>query len=159
LDQVELNRRALSQTAASGFSEGADVSTPKGALTYLPVGFVNFMFGPFPWQMRNLRQLLALPDVLLWFGLMPALWRGILEGIRMTRRKSLLLLLPAGFTAVMLSLVIGNFGTAVRERIQVAVIVVPFIALGLARRRTGGAGDGDRDPAARHDELAIPLSL
>lgn len=135
LEQLEGNRRSLSVTAESGFSEGADVSTPKGALTYLPVGLINFMLGPFPWQMTNLGQLLALPDVLLWLGLMPALRRGTIEGVRKTRRKSLVLLMPAALVAVMLSLVIGNFGTAVRERIQVVVILVPFVALGLAHKR------------------------
>ncbi len=144
LEQVEFNRRELSQTAESGFSGGADVSTAKGAFAYLPVGLVNFMLGPFPWQMRNVRQLLALPDVILWLGLMPALWRGILDGIKLSRRKSLLLLMPAGLIAVMLSLVIGNFGTAIRERIQVVVVLVPFIALGLARRRAAAADAADR---------------
>ena len=38
---------------------------------------------------------------------------------------------------MVLALAIGNFGTVVRERNQLLVLVLPYIALGLALRRTG----------------------
>ena len=33
----------------------------------------------------------------------------------------------------MLALLVANFGTVVRERMQVLVLLIPFISLGLAR--------------------------
>ncbi|HVE94939.1 MAG TPA: hypothetical protein VNB24_08475 [Acidimicrobiales bacterium] len=135
LEQVEVSRLELSTSAESGYTRGADVSTTSGALSYLPVGLTNFMLGPFPWQVRTPRQILALPDVFLWWMLLPVLWRGAFEGVRVARRKTLLLLVPAIAIAAPLSLLIGNYGTAIRERLQVIILLVPFIALGVARRR------------------------
>ena len=48
-----------------------------GLLSVLPVGIMNLLFGPFPWTVSNLRQALALPDVLAWYALTPALIAGI----------------------------------------------------------------------------------
>ena len=140
-EQVDASRNELSTTAESGFAQGADVSTPTGAITYLPVGLVNFMLGPFPWQARGVRQLMALPDVFIWWSLLPSLWRGLRHGVRLQRRRSLLLILPAGILAAALSLFVGNFGTAVRERLQVLIVLLPFIALGLALSRSTSTAD------------------
>jgi hypothetical protein len=134
LEQVEGVRGALSTSAASGFTPEADVSTTRGALSYLPTGFVNFFLGPFPWQMKNARQLIALPDVLVWWFLLPSLVRGVRTGARRIGRRVIVLLVPAFMTTLMLSLLIGNFGTVLRERVQLVVLLVPFIALGLALR-------------------------
>lgn len=159
LEQVEVSRDELATTAESGFSHGADVSTTKGAITYLPLGLTNFMLGPFPWQARGARQLLALPDVLLWWALLPSLCRGMVHGVRVLRRKTLLLFMPAGLIAAVLSLLIGNFGTAVRERLQVLIVLLPLIAVGLARRSSGQSPSTDlRAPAAVGGSLPLQTS-
>ncbi|MGI9120306.1 MAG: hypothetical protein ACR2G7_09350 [Acidimicrobiales bacterium] len=133
LGQVETVRSDLS-TSASGFAPEADVSTTGGALSYLPLGFTSFFLGPFPWQLQSARQLVALPDVLVWWYLLPSLVRGIRSGRIMGGRRILVLVVPALMAGLMLSLLIGNFGTVIRERVQVTVLLVPFIALGLAVR-------------------------
>jgi 4-amino-4-deoxy-L-arabinose transferase-like glycosyltransferase len=135
LDQVNASRSELSSTAGSGFHENADVSTPTGAISYLPIGFTNFFLGPFPWQLTSARQAFALPDVFLWWMLLPSLVRGILAGWKRVGRRVFLMILPAGIICAMLSLLIGNFGTVVRERLQIVVLLLPFIGLGLALRR------------------------
>ena len=133
-EQVDAVRGALSSSAASGFTPEADVSTTGGALSYLPTGFVNFFLGPFPWQIQAAHQLIALPDLVLWWLLLPSLVRGVCVGTRRVGRRVTVLLIPALMTALMLSLLIGDFGTVLRERVQVVVLLVPFIALGLAQR-------------------------
>lgn len=133
LGQVETVRSDLS-TSASGFAPEADVSTTGGALSYLPLGFTSFFLGPFPWQLQSARQLVALPDVLVWWYLLPSLVRGIRSGRTMGGRRILVLVVPALMAGLMLALLIGNFGTVIRERVQVTVLLVPFIALGLAVR-------------------------
>lgn len=122
-------------TAGSGIRPGVDISTPRKALTYLPVGLVDFFLGPFPWRSLSRLQVFSLADVLVWWALLPALGRG-LQAARRGRsgRRSLVLLLPAIIISFELALVIGNFGTIVRERTQVVIFLVPFIALGLAVR-------------------------
>lgn len=58
-----------------------------------------------------------------------------------------MLFLPAVAITLLLSLVIGNYGTIIRERMQLLVLLAPVVALGLARagsppRRQPEAGAG-----------------
>ena len=131
-------REALAREGTSGFQSDVDISTPKGALRFLPAGVTNFAFGPFPWQIRAARHLAAVPDVVAWWFLLPSLWRGQRAG-RQHGRRQLVLILPALGLCLLLALSIGNFGTVVRERIQIVVLVAPIIALGLSRRLGQGA--------------------
>ena len=134
LEQANMIRRDAAITGRSGYDVDVDISTSREALTYLPRGLVSFVLGPFPWQISGARQLPVLPDMLVWWALMPSLWRGIRDGRRLVGRRRLVVLLPAFTTACLLSLAVGNFGTLVRERLQIVVLVAPVIALGLSRR-------------------------
>ena len=138
LAQAQIVRRDLALTARSGFDAEVDISTSRQALSYLPRGLVTFLAGPFPWQIRGVRQLPIIPDMLIWWGLLPSLWRGAKEGRRLIGRRMLVLVLPALTTACLLSLAIGNFGTLVRERMQLVVLLIPLIAYGLSLRRPKG---------------------
>lgn len=134
LSRANIVRQDLAR-AGSGIRPDVDISTPRKALSYLPVGLVDLFLGPFPWQLRSGLQVFSLADVIVWWTLLPSLWRG-LQVARRRRggRRSLALLLPAIILSVELALVIGNFGTIVRERTQVVILLLPFIALGLAAR-------------------------
>lgn len=145
LDQVDVIRQELSTTAESGFAPDADVSSTSRALAYLPIGFTSFVFGPFPWELQNFRQLVTFPDVVVWWCLLPSLWRGLRAGRRLVGRQVFVLVTPALMTGLMLSLLIGNYGTAVRERPQLIVLLVPFIALGLSLRHQPSDGDNSAD--------------
>jgi hypothetical protein len=149
LQQINLARGDLSASAASGFGRGANVSTPSRAITYLPLGLPSFLFGPFPWQVGGFRQLLGWLEALTILGLTPAIWRGWRSSRRQIGRLGLILVVPATALAVSLSLLIGNYGTVVRERLQVLLFVVPLAALGLSQRREHNVGDpSDSEVAA-----------
>lgn len=133
LEQANAVRQDLA-TSSSGYAADADISTPTRALSFLPSGLLALGFGPFPWQIGGLRQLPALVDVSAWWLLLPSLWRGMTAARRRLGRGWLVFVLPAATTSVLLALAIGNFGTVVRERMQIVVLMVPLIALGLAQR-------------------------
>ncbi len=141
LEQAQVVRQDLAASAQTGFEEEVDISSAPSALRYLPRGVVSFVLGPFPWQIRNTRQLPFVPDMLLWWALLPMLWRGLRAAGRVAGRRRLLMILPAGGTTLFMALALGNFGVIARERLQVLVLVMPFFALGLAeraaRRRVG----------------------
>lgn len=134
-EQANNTRIGLAYNTGSGYGgENVDISSSGGAARYLPLGLVNFMLGPFPWQGGGARQLFAIPDVLVWYWLLPSLWVGYQQARRLIGRRLLLALFPAMTSLVVLALVISNYGTVVREREQIVVLLVPFIALGLASR-------------------------
>ncbi len=144
LEQANTVRRSLAVEGRSGYDADVDISTSKQAVSYLPRGLLNFVLGPFPWQIRGVRQLPVVPDVLIWWGLLPSLWRGIRRTWKAEGRRLLLLGLPALTTTCLLSLAVGNFGTVVRERMQVVILVLPLIALGLSLRAQARAPGGTR---------------
>jgi hypothetical protein len=137
-DQLQRSRSDLAQSAKSGFSEDTDVSSANGAISAIPVGFVYLMFAPFPWEVSSLRQLITLPEVLLWWAMMPLLAYGMWWAIRHKLRSAL----PAMIFTLMLTLAYsifqGNVGTAYRQRTQIQVFLFIFIAVGwqLYKERT-----------------------
>lgn len=141
LAQVNLVRLDSASSAASGYLPDADVSDNRKALRYLPLALPYLVLGPFPWQLASGRQLFGLPDALAWWVLLPSLATGIRLGWRRERRRLALLLVPALALAVVTALVVANFGTMVRARTQVLLVLAPLIALGWSERHPGRARD------------------
>lgn len=130
LERMSAYRYGMAITANSGFSNDVDVSTPSRALAFLPIGASELLFGPFPWQMTSLRPLLTLPEMLVWWSMIPALWRGL----RFALRKQFGNIVPIfvfGVTLLVLySLTLGNVGAAFRQRAQVFIFLFIFAAVG-----------------------------
>src|SRR5205085_5961565 len=64
-----VERSRLDQSRAqSGFGQDVDVSTTEGAIKAVPLGTVNLLFAPFPWEVRCLRQLITSPEMLIWWA-------------------------------------------------------------------------------------------
>ena len=135
LQELTVLREAVAASAESSFARDVDVSSPAKVIAYLPSGFVNTMFGPFPWQVRSVRQAPGLVEAIVWWYLLVHLAIGIRVGWRRIGRSTLILLLPTAVLSVVLSVLVTNFGLALRERLQILVLLTPLIALGLARRR------------------------
>ena len=135
LEQVQRSRMDLSRRAESGFGEDVDVSTTEGAITAVPLGFAYLMFAPFPWQATNVRQAIALPEVMLWWLMIPLLIGGIIYTVRHKLREAFPILLFSLMLTLAYSIFQGNVGTAYRQRTQIQVFLFMFIAVGWQLRR------------------------
>lgn len=131
---LEQHRRNLG-VGASAYHAEADVSSPRAALRFLPVGLFYFLFAPAPWQLWNTRQWLTLPEMLLWYALVPQVVLGLRALLRRRVVAALPLLCVAVLTTVSYALVEANLGTAYRHRAQVLVLYLVLAAIGLAPRR------------------------
>jgi len=114
--------------------EGHDLSTPSGAFAYLPVGLAYFLLSPFPWTYAG-RQGLAIPEVLVWYACIPFVAMGIAFALRRRRRHALVPLFVGALVTLLYSLVECNVGIIFRHRAQALVLLLPFAAIGWARRR------------------------
>jgi 4-amino-4-deoxy-L-arabinose transferase-like glycosyltransferase len=135
LQQVSEARKDLAGTADSGYARDRDVSTSQKALTFLPIALPTFALGPFPWQVGNALQAGGLLDAASLWILLPSAARGLRRASK-AGRSWYVLMAPALLLAASLSLLIGNFGTIVRERLQVTVLLIPIIAYGWSLRRS-----------------------
>ena len=82
LERLQVTRNDQAILGQSAFGREYDVSTPGGAVLALPVGLTYLLFAPFPWAIAGTRQALVLPEMLVWYGLMPAFVAGLVHAIR-----------------------------------------------------------------------------
>jgi len=118
--------------AGSAYATDIDTSTIGGALTYLPLGLVYFLFAPFPWAITSTLQLLTLPETLLWYALVPFTVIGLRNGVRGEYAAGLLVMGVLAISVSSYALVEGTFGTAYRHRSQFLPLFFVFAAQGLA---------------------------
>jgi hypothetical protein len=130
LERIQVSRSYLVRSSASGFNEDVDVSTTEGAISALPTGFAYLMFAPFPWQASNLRQAITIPEVLLWWAMMPFLILGLVYSVRHKLRNAFPILLFSLLLTLSYSIFQGNVGTAYRQRTQIQVFMFIFIGVG-----------------------------
>ena len=135
LEAISEVRRDMA-TGGSAFHGQVDVSSPAKALVFLPVGVAYFLFSPFPWQITSTLKLFSVPEMLLFYGLTPAIVRGIAHIVRTRLRDNLQVLLLTSLLTVSYSLGEGNVGTLYRHRAQALGFLLCFAALGLELKRT-----------------------
>jgi hypothetical protein len=132
LERVQVSRSDLVQSAGSGFGGEQNVSTFAGAVKAVPVGFIYLMFAPFPWDMKNLRQLLTLPDILLWWTMWPLIIYGAIYTLKHKLRPAFPVLIFSTLLTISYSVFQGNVGAAYRQRTQIQVFLFLFVAVGVA---------------------------
>ena len=128
--QLQRMRTDASQTAESGFGEDIDVSTPTGALSAIPLGFTYLMLAPFPWQMASPRQLITLPEMLVWWTSLPLIVLGFWFAIKHRLREVAPILIFTTLLTLSYSILMGNVGTAYRQRAQLLIFYFIFVAIG-----------------------------
>jgi len=131
LDVLQNSRLDLSRSAESGYGEDTDVSTSEGALSALPIGFLYLMLAPFPWQINSVRAAIALPEVLLWWAMLPVVAYGLWFTIRHRLRKAFPILIFTLMLTMAYSIFLGNVGTAYRQRTQIQVFLFMFLGVGV----------------------------
>ena len=152
LERLQVTRADQAFLGQSAFGREYDVSTPGGAVLALPVGLTYLLFAPFPWAIAGTRQALVLPEMLVWYGLMPAFVGGLLVAIRRQLGDILPILVFAVTLTLAYALMQGNIGTAYRQRSQVTMFFFLFMGVGLverAKRKALSAGRFVMKPAAK----------
>ncbi len=137
IERFENSRKWASDVAGSGFTDSSDanVGTVTGALTVFPVGLAYLMLAPFPWQVTNFRQAVTLPEVFLWWGMLPLAVIGLVYTVRHRLRPAAPILIFSTMLTVVYALFQGNVGTAYRQRTQIQIFLLIFISVGWALYR------------------------
>ena len=141
-EQVSLERfqgiRTYSADAIrtnSGIASDVDISTTSGAVSVLPVGIVTVLWSPFPWQMKTITQYLTLPEMLVWWAMLPFLFFGIKYTVKYRLRESLSFIIFSILLLLAYALYQGNLGTIYRQRTQIQIFLLVFVAVGYVVRK------------------------
>jgi len=132
VDRFESSRKWASDEAVSGFvkSGDGDIRTPLGALMVFPVGLTYLLLAPFPWQAVNFRQAVTIPEIFVWWAMLPLAVFGLYYTLRNRLRPAIPVLLFSSMLTVVYALFQGNVGTAYRQRTQIQVFLMIFVAVG-----------------------------
>lgn len=147
-EELDRSRHWSSSAASSGFAQDVDISTPGKALAFLPVGLAYFLFAPFPWAVGSLRQGFAVPEMLYFYTLMPAIVRGAVLLLRRRTSGALMMVLLTSGITFGYAVGQGNVGTIYRHKAQVLPCILMFAAVGVeaSRRRRQTAGQQSLPP-------------
>jgi hypothetical protein len=126
----------------SSYGAGTDVSTPRGALLYLPRGLIYYLLSPFPWDVTKAHQALAVPESLMLIFVLLFGLKGMWRGARISLQRVAAPVLVALTITVAYGLVEGNIGTAMRHRAQSLILIFPFVGAEWARRQARGVSAG-----------------
>ena len=130
LERVQNSRLDLATSADSGFGKDIDVSTPEGAIGAIPIGLIYLFFAPFPWQVNKLNQILVMPEVFLWWALIPVMLSGLYYTVKYKLRKAIPIIIFSLMLTLSYSIFQGNIGMLYRQRTQIQVFLFIFIAVG-----------------------------
>lgn len=114
------------------FLKGFDISTFPRALSFAPFGLFYALFSPFPWQIGSMAQIMAIPETIVFYLLIPCTVIGIAFGCKRRFNQSLLLLSVIAALMLLLALMEGNSGTLFRHRSVVFYLVFIFTAMGIS---------------------------
>lgn len=101
-------------------------------LLHLPVGFAFLVGAPFPLVATSLRDLVSVPEMLLWYVCVIFAVFGVRQLIRGRNTSYAYALLLLAALTLLLSVVEGNVGTLVRHRAMLIPFVVTLAAIGLS---------------------------
>ncbi len=105
--------------------------TADQAARYVLRAAASFVVTPLPWQAASIRELVYVPEQLVWYTLIALLPIGIVAGWRRDAATTAVMLGYLMPTSAILALTNGNVGTLVRLRGMVMVIVVWVSMVGL----------------------------
>lgn len=145
-ETLNSQRQGMTADAASAYYGDVDISTPGKAFAFLPIGMSFFLFAPFPWMLRNFRQLITLPEMVVWWYLaFRYVIPGIREGLRVRTGHTTTICSVALLSIMAYGLVEGNVGTAYRHRAQVLPLLLILAAGGWAAARKPVASSKPND--------------
>jgi 4-amino-4-deoxy-L-arabinose transferase-like glycosyltransferase len=130
MKQLQLMHLDASQSAQSGYGKDIDVSTPEGALSAIPIGMTYLLLAPFPWQLTSLRQMITLPEMVMWWLSIPLLVLGLWFAVKHRLREVAPILIFTTLLTLTYSILMGNVGTAYRQRAQLLVFYFIFVSIG-----------------------------
>jgi dolichyl-phosphate-mannose-protein mannosyltransferase len=166
VEHLQRMRSNAAESAQSGFGKETDISTTSGAISAIPIGLSYLLLAPFPWQFGSLRQMLTLPEMIVWWCAIPLLVLGAWFTIKHRLREIAPILIFTTLLTLTYSIVQGNVGTAYRQRAQLLVFYFIFVAIGfvlmkekreakrkLRKAEREAAGHGLRRPEPTKDQM------
>jgi hypothetical protein len=122
--------RAYGNTA---FFSNIDITNPINFLIFVPVALLVAWLAPFPWQIGSMSQVAAMPEMLLYYALLPAMFLGCGFVMRYKLKEGGIIPVYIFIMMITLASIEGNIGTLFRHRAMVLPFMFVLTGIGLER--------------------------
>jgi|GEM_PF-1963600 len=94
-------------------------------------GMAFMLFSPFPWDIRSKLQMMAYPQIMFFYLMVPLIIYGFYSGFRENKLLTAVFFIYVFFLCSVLSVASGNIGAVFRHRDMVTPVFIIFFAKGL----------------------------
>jgi 4-amino-4-deoxy-L-arabinose transferase-like glycosyltransferase len=109
-----------------------NTSNPFSLVFFIPMALLIGCFGPFPWQSASFTQIAAIPEMLIYYLLMPAVFLGIKYLFKNKTGESGIIIIFVVVMMMVLAIIEGNLGTLFRHRAMVLPFLFILAAIGIS---------------------------
>lgn len=138
-DEIDYHRRVRASSSLA-FMPNYTIDSFSSLLRYLPIGLTVVLLAPFPWQLFSPSQIMAAPEMLVWYFMFPYFIRGFIAVCKKHLQYFFSVLAYTLIIIVTLAVLEGNIGTMFRHRSLVMNFMLVILAVGIT-----SAGKETRD--------------
>ena len=124
--------RAYGSTA---FLSNLDITNPLNLIFFIPIALLVAWLAPFPWQIGSMSQITAIPEMLLYYALLPAMFLGLGFIMRYKIKEGGIIVLYIFIMMLVLAFIEGNIGTLFRHRAMVLPFMFILVGIGLDKMK------------------------
>lgn len=117
--------------ASSAFLSSWDYSNPARLLHIAPLAFLISVFAPFPWQVKSMFQIAAMPEMLIYYVLFPFSIAGMRYIYKVKIHEGGILFALVAMAILLFILIEGNVGTLFRHRCIILPGLFIFAGIGM----------------------------
>jgi len=114
-----------------GLATNFNIGNISNLIIFMPVFLANALLAPYPWQVGSMSQISSMPEMLLFYALIPLMFIGGKILIKNRSRESWILIFYILIIALVLSVIEGNAGTLFRHRSMILPLCFILIGVGL----------------------------
>jgi len=126
--------RANRATGGTAFLTDLDLSNPLSLALFVPAALLIAWLAPFPWQVGSMSQIMAIPEMLIYYMLIPSIFSGYRFIMKhKVNQGGLLIIVYIFIMMLVLAFIEGNIGTLFRHRAMVLPFLFILIGIGLEK--------------------------
>lgn len=118
----------------SAFLEGWNFTNPFVLFLFAPIALFIALLAPFPWQLGSISKIITMPEMLIYYLLIPFMFSGAKFLFKYKLRESALIITYICVMILVLAFVEGNVGTLFRHRAVVLPFMFVLTGVGLAQK-------------------------
>lgn len=132
---MNVARIEKAEGAKTAFLVGFAHKSPISLFIFIPIGLLISFLAPFPWQIGSISQIMALPETLVFYALLPCTVAGLIFSVKRRWNKTFFIVWFIITGLAFLSISEGNIGTLFRHKSTLLHFILIFTSAGIILKR------------------------